>query len=72
MKMLECEDVDECSLNVKYCGQMQCTNTIGTFSCGCSNGFLTTINQCVDIDECAFRTVVHFELAYFQLSQTRS
>ena len=72
MKMSKCQDVDECSLNIKYCGRMQCTNTIGTFSCGCRDGFLTERNQCFDINECEFRTVIQLECTQNKQIRDRS
>ena len=32
-------DIDECSNGTHYCSQI-CTNTNGSFICGCDNGFL--------------------------------
>ena len=54
--MGNCKDVDECDKNIKYCRDLQCTNTVGTFTCGCRDGFETAglgLNtSCVDINEC--------------------
>ena len=53
----KCKDVDECASKIRYCGRLQCTNTIGTYLCGCRGGFKTMksgdADVCVDIDECA-------------------
>ena len=46
-------DVDECSEGTSGCSQL-CTNTIGSYTCTCDNGYqLTNDNHtCTDIDEC--------------------
>ena len=56
MWMLECIDLDECSnpLGIRYCADLQCTNTVGSYTCGCSPGYNKYgSDQCVDIDECS-------------------
>ena len=52
--MQECQDVDECSLEgFKFCpGSIQCTNTVGSYKCGCNSGYIRDGNDCLDIDEC--------------------
>ena len=50
----KCTDIDEC---VEYRGLCQknihCTNTIGSYNCGCRHGYDQTPEfGCVDIDEC--------------------
>ena len=47
-----CRDVDECASHIKYCGDLHCTNTEGSFVCGCRYGFETFDYRCVDINEC--------------------
>ena len=53
--LLSCydEDIDECSEGTSGCSQL-CTNTIGSYTCTCDNGYqLTNDNHtCTDIDEC--------------------
>ena len=46
-------DIDECSEGTSGCSQL-CTNTIGSYTCTCDNGYqLTNDNHtCTDIDEC--------------------
>ena len=46
-------DIDECSKGISGCSQL-CTNTIGSYTCTCDNGYqLTNDNHtCTDIDEC--------------------
>ena len=47
-------DIDECSEGVSGCSQL-CTNTIGSYTCTCRNGYqLGNDNHtCTDIDECS-------------------
>ena len=52
MWMLECKDVDECSSVIDYCGRLQCTNTIGSYFCGCTEGFTQVLSECSDVNEC--------------------
>ncbi|XP_055369679.1 latent-transforming growth factor beta-binding protein 1-like [Betta splendens] len=56
-----CLDVDECvSSGGSICGSQRCENTIGSFRClrSCELGYrVTQTGQCVDVDECANRTV---------------
>ena len=50
-----CTDVDECLLNP--CGQNAvCTNSRGSFSCTCEEGYGSNGRSCVDIDECDIET----------------
>ena len=57
-----CTDIDECALGTSTCdpGHGTCTNTVGSFTCGCAAGFTgdgpTTGTSCTDIDECALGT----------------
>ena len=43
-------------MNINYCRELQCQNTIGTYTCGCRQGFKKVVSgndyACVDIDEC--------------------
>ncbi|KAK7492745.1 hypothetical protein BaRGS_00016050, partial [Batillaria attramentaria] len=52
--VLNCYDIDECA--VGNCSHT-CTNTVGSFSCGCNLGYRlsppVTGTDCNDIDECA-------------------
>ena len=59
----ECTDIDECTEFRGFCkGNLHCTNTVGSYLCGCRFGFetITTIDWtlmketlgCVDTDEC--------------------
>ena len=55
--MLKCEDLDECE-KFNFCaGSLHCTNTVGSYVCGCRPGFETLgeENSCSDIDECSSR-----------------
>ena len=53
--------MDECDMNIRFCRQLQCQNTVGTYTCGCRQGFTKVVadnNQeyaCADIDECLNR-----------------
>ncbi len=53
-----CTDIDECSASVSPCPfpySQTCTNTIGSFTCRCANGFATNTTNtslCDDINEC--------------------
>ena len=46
-------DIDECNEEISGCSQL-CTNTIGSYTCACHNGYqLGNDNHtCTDIDEC--------------------
>ncbi|KAK2846559.1 hypothetical protein Q5P01_009558 [Channa striata] len=56
-----CLDVDECvSSGGSVCGSQRCENTIGSYRCltSCEPGFQATHSgECVDINECANKTV---------------
>jgi Mg-chelatase subunit ChlD len=47
----QCQDIDECAFDP--CEQT-CTNSVGSYECGCENGFTPNDNgfTCDDIDEC--------------------
>ena len=62
----ECIDFDECEKQNGFCHEhVHCMNTIGSYICGCRNGYdtVTEVNwelritepNCVDIDECRNR-----------------
>ena len=62
----KCTDIDECKEFPGLCeGKLHCTNTVGSFVCGCWSGYETIITDdfdlmmripdCVDIDECLKR-----------------
>ena len=64
----KCIDIDECQKYENPCeGKLHCTNTVGSFVCGCRYGYetvvisdwkaLKTIPTCVDIDECSMSGV---------------
>ena len=54
--MAECSDMDECDMGIRFCRKLQCQNTIGTYTCGCRQGFEKVVSgneyACVDINEC--------------------
>jgi hypothetical protein len=53
-----CEDVDECQ-DSSTCGTFStCTNAVGSYTCGCLEGFTPLEGQvgCTDIDECFAET----------------
>ncbi|XP_072272970.1 uromodulin-like [Pyxicephalus adspersus] len=55
---ISCNDINECQSyytnNCNYYGYGYCVNTIGSYTCNCSNGFVYKEDfGCVDIDECA-------------------
>ena len=53
---LDISDIDECKENRHDCSneypRETCSNTKGSFTCGCGNGFRKINNKCHDIDEC--------------------
>ncbi|XP_041795911.1 latent-transforming growth factor beta-binding protein 4 isoform X3 [Chelmon rostratus] len=56
-----CLDVDECvSSGGSVCGSQRCENTIGSYRCltSCDPGYqVTQTGNCVDVDECANKTL---------------
>ena len=51
-----CEDIDECVNYPGLCrGYLHCTNTVGSYICGCRSGYETIGLKCIDINECANR-----------------
>uniref|UniRef100_A0A0M3J506 EGF-like domain-containing protein n=1 Tax=Anisakis simplex TaxID=6269 RepID=A0A0M3J506_ANISI len=50
-----CVDIDECLQNLNNCTQpsQRCINLPGSFQCECNSpAFISTVNGCVDNDEC--------------------
>lgn len=35
-----CSDIDECKENTRICNGGQCTNTLGSYICKCTDGLL--------------------------------
>ncbi|KAM9355867.1 complement component C1q receptor-like [Pholidichthys leucotaenia] len=46
-----CSDVDECQ--TQSCRDHVCTNTHGSYTCACRDGYKMEDEECVDVDECA-------------------
>ena len=54
---MTCEDVDECAENSDNCdANASCTNSAGTFSCACNDGYSGDGVSCADLNECALET----------------
>ena len=64
----ECADIDECKGHRGLCeGNLHCTNTVGSFTCGCLDGYETVvindwdslkrIPSCLDINECTSQEI---------------
>ena len=61
--MSECTDIDECDMSVRFCGNLHCLNTVGTYSCECKTGYKVVREvmdnyidySCTDTDECRQR-----------------
>ena len=53
---LFCEDVDECATELACSDRATCANTIGSFTCSCSDGYYGDGAACNDINECRART----------------
>ncbi|XP_066282660.1 fibulin-1-like [Branchiostoma lanceolatum] len=50
----ECIDIDECTEGTHNCNaDATCTNTPGSFTCACNDGFSGDGVTCTDINECA-------------------
>ena len=69
----ECTDLDECEEYGSPCsGHLHCTNSVGSFTCGCRIGYKTvvisdpelliTVPGCDDIDECAESNFLQYEI----------
>jgi hypothetical protein len=43
-----CDDINECTSGTHNCGAMTCTNTPGSFTCGCNSGFTFNGSTCVN------------------------
>ena len=56
-------DIDECNLGISGCSQL-CTNSIGSFECGCYYGYqLTSDNKsCIGEFICFGRVTFSFQL----------
>ena len=53
----ECEDIDECK-EFDFCYKdNHCTNTVGSYSCGCWWGYEAVGIVCTDIDECSNKNI---------------
>ena len=51
-----CQDLDECKDSRGKCeGKLHCKNTVGSYACGCDNGYKNMFLNCIDIDECLNR-----------------
>merc|ERR1712050_537541 len=51
------KDVDECILGTDNChAHASCTNTDGSFTCECNDGFQGNGAQCSDVNECVLGT----------------
>nr|KAF6478952.1 adhesion G protein-coupled receptor E1 [Molossus molossus] len=49
-----CTDINEC-LNSGVCPEhSECTNSLGSYSCHCHDGFIYNNSLCEDMDECAY------------------
>ena len=55
----ECTDFDECETGIKFCRDLHCINTVGSYTCGCTQGFEVVEKRyetyCEDVDECSNR-----------------
>ena len=53
MERHKCKDIDECKVLRGLCrGNVHCTNTVGSYACGCWHGYKTSKSGCIDVDEC--------------------
>ena len=52
MNRYKCKDIDECKEFKGLCRGIHCSNTIGSFTCGCLHGYETVEFGCIDVDEC--------------------
>ncbi len=52
-KGIICKDIDECTENLNNCDEnAECTNTEGSFSCKCNDGYFGNGTQCLNKNEC--------------------
>ena len=55
-----CQDIDECTNYRGLCkGNLHCTNTVGSYMCGCRSGYETVGTKCIDINECSNPDICH-------------
>ena len=51
--------MNECDMDIRFCHGLQCQNTVGTYTCGCHQGFYLDASgskpTCADVDECSYR-----------------
>ncbi|XP_052803014.1 uncharacterized protein LOC128233395 isoform X2 [Mya arenaria] len=53
---IKCFDIDECASTCQH-EHSYCTNTVGSFTCGCESGYKIDTNElCSDINECQIGT----------------
>ena len=53
MDDVTCSDIDECvTVDNAHVQNAQCTNTVGSYKCSCTDGYDGDGYQCDDIDEC--------------------
>ena len=52
----KCIDINECQKS-RICGTLHCSNTVGTYICDCTKGFIKEGASCSDIDECFQKSV---------------
>ena len=52
-----CLDVNECQSKIHKCNTLYgvCTNTFGSYTCKCKNGYIGDGVACSDIDECIIK-----------------
>lgn len=49
----QCVDIDECATGMAACDlNMDCSNTVGGYTCVCKPGYKSSGKLCVDVDEC--------------------
>ena len=51
---MRCVENDECRRDEDNCDvNAKCSNTVGSFTCACVDGFTGNGTHCVDVDECS-------------------